>query len=185
MVSRTPAAKRALNFGNTPSKRARMTRAMAVLPRKPEMKYKDFTIVHSAATTSNLVITNIANGAANGERIGAKIDIRFAELTMRSTAQCRLEVLRLNDSTTAPAHTYDQFPDRNLFSTLTHQHVTFAGSPAQADGYYHRIKLPFGNVVKYTTTTGTTANKNEITLYLTAPVPATINGTVRVWYTDV
>jgi len=181
--------KRALNFSTPQSARKRYRRTQAPMRYfgiKPEMKHKTLTIAHTSTTGANLAIPQIAQGTAVDERIGAKVKVWAIEIIMRTTntSQARFDLLRLNDSTTAPTYTFTSFPDRNQVSQLKIQYLN-DGTYADPGGYYGIYRFPMGNICKFTDGTGTTCNSGELTLRTLTLAADTIDGKVKVWYTDV
>jgi len=187
-------AKRALNFNTPAAKRRRQsyaqdTRHPMVLYRaiKPEMKFKTLNVTHAATTGSNLAIPQIAQGTGQGERIGNRVKLYYIEMVLRDTSAgnaFRMDLLGINDSTSAPAHTFSGFPDRNLFSELKSEfhHV---GTGKSSLGSFTKYRFPLGHICKFTDGTSSTCNSGELVMRLTCLAGLTIVGEVRIWYTDV
>lgn len=151
---------------------------------KPEMKYKETDIVHASATYSFTTFNLLDVGAGVSNRIGNKVKIWRAEVvgaTSNSTP-CRLDIVLLSDATTLTAYTYTTFVDpaegTNFRTTYLHN-----GAHINNNGFHINHKFPMGIVSKYSGT-ATLPIDNRLMAIITQPIAGTVNGTLRIWYTD-
>lgn len=188
----TPAAKRRLNFGNTPAarsaKRARRADVVVVRGNKAEMKSSTTTVAYSAATADTFAISNIAAGSGRGFRIGNKIKVWAIEYFLGSSdsANIRVDILNSSSGTASPtvSHTYYTEVNRDDYQ-LIETHTLHNGTLINSNGCYQVIKLPVGINCKYNGTLSTNCITNQLLAHITTPSSATVSGYFRIWYTDV
>lgn len=180
-------AKRALIF-DAPS--AKKRRTMTPRPRtlvrvsKPEMKHISFLLSHTATTGANLDITAIPQGSDVNERIGNKIKIWRISGVVNCTVPTLAHLIMPYDASTTPTNTYSAATvvnDNMYFNTYClNPHTT-----ANANCFEINHKFPMGLVTRYGDGTATDIVKNKLVFQTNCPTTATVNGFIRVWYTDV
>jgi len=178
-------AKRALNFGTPNSKRQKTAPMVVYRGVKPEMKYFDTIIVHTAALSSSRRINNISTGTNFNERVGNRIKMHHIEgvIVGSGSQPVRLELLMANDASITSGPNFADAVDRNAQS---HLKTVFLhnGTQPNLNGYWLQHKLPYGVVSRYGDSSASSCNSNAIILSLSCPVASTITGYVRIWYTD-
>jgi len=185
----TPRAKRALVMGTTPvAKRSRMvTRSRAVgrvYNTKPEMKFKQFVLSHTAVTNSNLDLSEIASGAEEQQRVGNKIKYWHVEAIIQSALPVRVELLMPSITGNAPTHFITALTDSDQFQVLGEAFLNPNLPVTVSDIFKVSFKLPLGIVSKWDGPLAGDIAKHQLFLRLNTGGSTTITGTVRVWYTD-
>jgi len=177
--------KRKYNTPYMPRKKARVSRKEVIYRTvKPEMKHIAFPIVHAATFNSTLDCSAIAQGTTNLSRIGNKIHVWNIQALFAFNQSIRVDFLLPTDqSGTAPSYGYNTPEDRDEFTNLG----TYILNPQNGGNTQMGTvskKLPMGFITKYTGSAANTCNKNGLFVRITAPVSATVNGYVQLWYTD-
>ena len=179
-------AKRALNFGTPSTTKRRRTMAPTIVVRgtKGEMKTLVTNISHSATTLSNTLPNEVAGGSDNGQRVGNRIKIWRVECTVSGSSACKatLTLPYKASATSLASSVYNGFVTQTDGITV----FTRALNPgASADNvHYINYKFPMGLVTRFGSSTSSDIEKNRLIFALSSP-SATLNGAVRIWYTDV
>ena len=184
----TPRAKRALNFGNTPNKRQKAETMIIYRGLKSEMKFRVTPIVHASTTLSATTFNLITQGALAQQRIGNKVKIWRLQVigaTSNSTP-CRLDITIPKDAqqTAPPVTTYQTFLHPPTDTTLRTVYLQNGANPNN-NGFYVQHKLPMGVVSQFDGAGASDITTNKIRAVFTQPIAGTIEGELRIWYTDV
>jgi hypothetical protein len=150
---------------------------------KPEMKTAVTAITHAATTDTYTFINSLAEGAGQNDRIGARVKIHYIEVQARCALPFRAELL-LGNNLTTPSHTADQAVDRDIFNVLDRVYMNPNSNSGNAEFMKMDHKLPYGLIAKYSAATGADIQKGKLWLVLSSIAASTINGYVRIWYTD-
>ena len=179
-------AKRALDFG-TPRPTAKRRKATNTVYRGKKLEMKDNTqiVSHIGATASNVLITSVANGAAENERIGAKIKSWAIEGYIVTNQPVRLDLVIPSDvgGTPTPPNAFHSVIDTEDFTRLGTWYYN-NNTPGTYEGMHFVHKLPYGVVTKFNGVLGTDGVKNPIYARITNQTSATVLGQFRLFYTD-
>lgn len=182
----TPSAKRALNFGSTPRKRARMTtrsQSRRVYGTKPEMKYHVLNVTHVTSNATTQSINEIPGGPGVLQRVGAKVKIWNIEWVLACQVPTRVDLILANQASDTPTNTYPSAIDRTEFNQI--EMMQLHPPTTSTAAFSGNVKLPLGLIAKYNLTAGSSINKGKLYARITSQTNQTVTGYFRIWYTDV
>jgi len=185
-IMSTPAAKRALDMGSMPApKRLRRSTRPVALYRltKPEMKTGALAIAHSATTGSNLDLTNIAQGTGNSERLAGKVKFWNFDIVGQANYPIRIDFVIPRITNSLPSYSATSQIDYSEGQVL----ATYMFNPANHASYdlfHYNLKLPYGIVSTWDGAAGSTIQTHQIICRITSFYNATVNGAVRLSFTD-
>ena len=185
-----PATKRFLARANRDygAKRRRGNNSRLVMY-KPESKYANRNINHTAVTTSTLVLTAIAAGSGTSGRDGRKIKIKSLECNFLPGGtvpiRCIIYVPKTASDTLGLA-SVDAAVENDQFWILKDFYIN-SNTDTALTGTQMGHRFPMGLTVEFDGDTATDQVKNPIKMYLhnAGNNTQTINGHTKVWYTDV
>ena len=180
----TMTAKRALNFGTPASKRRRTGNTVVLRAGpKPEMKHASYIVSHTGATFANLSLSTMAQGTSVNNRVGNKIKIWRITGVLTSAAPVKAHLLMPYDPSATPT---SGFSSTSVSDQMNYKIWTLNPSiTGSANVFDVNYRFPSGIVVRYGSSTSTDILKNHLYFQTNTGASSTVNGQIRIWYTDV
>lgn len=177
MVKR-PALQRTYHVGG-PYKRARLATMVRNLR---ETKYKNQSISHIATTTSTTIISNVSSGDSVEDRDGRKILMVNCEIRLRvGGSNARIVIYVPKDPTATLALTTDADAiDNDEYWVIFDRLFTGHGEGVFAVN----LRIPQKLGIEFATSGGS-AIKNPVKMYLHTSSASSISGHTKMWYKDI
>lgn len=170
---------------NRDAKRARTTTVLYTGGR-PESKFKNAAIVHSATTQSTTNCARMQAGTANQNRVGRKIRIKSVEALVSApsgtSVRAILYVPKDQSDELIPGSVTEAI-DNSLFWVLEDRLLQPQGGNVATNGWM-KHSFPYSIVTEYGGPNADDINRNGPRLCLVTSASVTVSGHTKIWYTD-